>query len=154
MVEIHSQHQVDAKLLPRIVAVEIRHDAAERGCPVGWLAIAQTAAHSHLNDVARLGGAVVICPIIAISGILRLQVPPQIAHHPTFLLGGEVQFLLNNLAALITLGEMLVRISGKHIVALAFHKSVEESRCLEIEDAVIKQKVLVGNLHPYHGVAI
>ena len=154
MVEVVAEHHVDAELLPRIILIEICHYASECGLPALGIAVFKAAAHGILYDIARFGGAVVICPSVAIYGILGLHIIPQKRYYVHLLGIIEVEHLLHYLAVLITLCEILHGIGGKAVVAVAFHKSVDKSALLEVKNAVIEQQVLTLYLHSYHSVTI
>ena len=100
--------------------------------------VAQSLARRHLDDVAGAGRAVVAQEFIAVGAVLGLGVIPQeVSHHDGFVLR-QVEFLLNHAAVFHAQHSIGPWNRLAQIVGLSQHETPHESRCLEIEHAIVE----------------
>ena len=137
-IHVPAQYQVDAKAFPRIVAAIMCQNVTISDSAVAHCRVAQSLARRHLDDVAGAGRAVVAQEFIAVGAVLGLGVIPQeVSHHDGFVLR-QVEFLLYHAAVFHAQHSIGPWNRLAQIVGLSQHETPHESRCLEIEHAIVE----------------
>ena len=103
----------------------------------------QRAVNGFLYQVARTRGAVVVKEVVTIYPVFGAVILFEQGHQFLFLLGGEVQFLLPDIAlqVIIFCGKTFVIAGTQLVVCFAEGKAENKVRCVEVEYAVVEYGV-------------
>ena len=153
-VDAGAEAEVDAELIPGIVAVVLAHFAAE-GAVFHRIGPDHCLAGAAVDVVDDARGAVVEHVVVAVGGVLGKRLLLQERGEFARLGLGEVEALLHYLPACLDIfrHEPGEGIAGEHIVGLTLQETVYEIGRREVEGAVIVDQVVFAVLHPQSLVA-